>query len=230
MPLTDDAAIGRRSLGEEVAEKLRAAILNGQIRAREWIKEDEICERFKVSRTPVREALTILERDGLVASIPYKGRFVNDFSDDILWESYLMLASLEQIVMESVAAQLTREDFLRLDALVEKIDFFQNQMLYDELKTAHRQFHMFFIDRCKYARIADLIKRLYSSYPKRMPKFYRGDNPVDEYRLMLGFLRAGDEKAAGQVMKQHILDGGSMRLKMRDHAAGEERAAQSENG
>ena len=65
---------GLRNRGEYVYETLKAEILDLGLKPGQSISENEICTRFEVSRTPVREALRRLQEQGFVCSVPYSER------------------------------------------------------------------------------------------------------------------------------------------------------------
>ena len=69
-------------LREVVFNNLRDAILNGQLHPGERLLENQLAEKLGVSRTPVREALRMLEQENLVALVPRKGAQVLDLSAD----------------------------------------------------------------------------------------------------------------------------------------------------
>ena len=64
-------------LAQEVASDIKRAIVNGMIKPGEKINETQIARDMGISRSPVREALQMLKKEGVVVSIPYKGTFVN---------------------------------------------------------------------------------------------------------------------------------------------------------
>ena len=70
------APAARVSLGEVVAERLRQAILDDEVHPGQHLREDEISEMLEVSRGPVRVALLILQREGLVDLAPHRGATV----------------------------------------------------------------------------------------------------------------------------------------------------------
>ncbi len=77
--------IQRRTLHDEVVERMRDMIIEGQLAAGERINETEICVQLGVSRTPVREAVKTLASEGLIAAVRNKGAIVNHLgSDEIL--------------------------------------------------------------------------------------------------------------------------------------------------
>jgi len=67
----------RRMLSDGVYDQLKADIITGALKPGHCFSETELARRFHVSRTPIREACTLLEKEGLLQSIPYKGYLVS---------------------------------------------------------------------------------------------------------------------------------------------------------
>ena len=160
--MTDNSyIIPRKSLGEEVADRLREEIINGHYQEDDWIKEDAIVKRYQVSRTPVREALTILEKEGLVSSVPYKGKKVNKYSQTQIYEIYLIQSALEEVIVSSVCPDLKAEDFKQLELIVDQLEAYVDTQNAKESKKYHNEFHFYFIDRCKFQRIVEIVYKQY---------------------------------------------------------------------
>ena len=68
---------GQTTLHEEVAAKLRELIFDGVLEVESRIPEKALCERFGISRTPLREALKVLAREGLISLLPNRGARVS---------------------------------------------------------------------------------------------------------------------------------------------------------
>jgi DNA-binding GntR family transcriptional regulator len=86
---------GRKSGSSRVFETLRRSILEGEYGPNERLVEEQLAERLRVSRTPIRQALTMLEAEGLVEIEPNKGAAVRSFSVEDVWEIYDLRAVLE---------------------------------------------------------------------------------------------------------------------------------------
>ena len=99
----------KRSPAENVATaELRKAILSGSLSPGTRLRQEELAARLGVSRMPVRQALSVLEREGLVRTDPWRGAIVAPFDPDAIRDLYAFRAILER----SVAATLAqRGDF-----------------------------------------------------------------------------------------------------------------------
>lgn len=109
--------IARRPLAEELADRVRDMIVEGEIAPGERISEKLLCARFGVSRTPLREALKVLAREGLVALTPNRGAAATDLTLADLEEAFPIMAALEALTGELAAANATAEDRAELAQL-----------------------------------------------------------------------------------------------------------------
>jgi len=204
----------KKTLGEELAGSIRDAILNGGILQNSWIKEDEISKQFGVSRTPVREALTILENEGLISSISYKGKRVIGVTSEMIKENYLLMATLESLALELVFNELNDTDFEQLDNITKKLEISTHAELIDELTNYHREFHWFFIKKCKMPRLIEWLNQLYNMFPKSLMRPTRLQEPIEEYKEIIQALRKKRKEEAVRLMKQHILKGSEAAIRV----------------
>lgn len=108
------------SLREQVVEQVRTAIIEGRLRPHDHITEAILTEQLGVSRTPVREALILLEREGLVVFAPNRGAFVRAFTADDVKDIFTMRTALENLAAECNIDRLGESDFKRLEGLIEQ--------------------------------------------------------------------------------------------------------------
>ena len=104
------------SLADEIALCLQRDILDGRIALGERLAQDELCARFEVSRTPIREALTKLQSSGLVSLRPNRGAIVRTPPRREVQEVYELRAELEGFAAERAAARIDAVGLRRLRA------------------------------------------------------------------------------------------------------------------
>jgi DNA-binding GntR family transcriptional regulator len=97
---------GRRVLADWVTESLRLAILQGHFEPGEKLDQDLIAEEFEVSRTPVREALRILESEGFIEVRPHRGAFIAQVSQQDVHEIYEVRKLLEAEIVRQATPLL----------------------------------------------------------------------------------------------------------------------------
>jgi DNA-binding GntR family transcriptional regulator len=99
---------------DELALALEEAIVSGEIAPGTILRQEQLSERYEVSRTPVREALRRLAALGLVSFVPNRGVRVRTLSRDELREAFLVRAELESLATALATPRMRREDVERL--------------------------------------------------------------------------------------------------------------------
>ena len=112
-----------KNRGEQVFETLKREILDLKLEPGRMISENEICERFGVSRTPVRDALRLLQEQGFVETVPYRGTYVTLLSLDNIKQMIYMRVAVETMVLR---------DFLKV----------QNPMTLEEIRHANASLYL----------------------------------------------------------------------------------------
>ena len=102
-----------RNREEMVYESLKQDILDLELKPGQLLKETELCQRFGVSRTPVRDALRMLQEQGFVLTVPYKGIYVTLLSLSNIKQMIYMRVAVETMVLRDfmkVATPMVMED------------------------------------------------------------------------------------------------------------------------
>jgi DNA-binding GntR family transcriptional regulator len=110
-----------RGLGVDIAERLRAAILDGYFGPGERLPEEQLARSMGVSRGPVREALVKLEREGLILIRRNRGAFVAQLSSEDLDEVYTLRAAIERLAVERFMARARDVDIDELQHVVDRL-------------------------------------------------------------------------------------------------------------
>jgi DNA-binding GntR family transcriptional regulator len=108
------------TLREQVFEEIQRAILEKRLKPGDHIREHELTQLLQVSRTPVREALVLLERDGLVYISPNRGCFVRKFNEHDILEIFELRTALENLAAHLIVDRLQEADFLYLEELIQQ--------------------------------------------------------------------------------------------------------------
>lgn len=110
-----------RSLADDVADRLREAIVSGRFGPGERLREETLAKSIGVSRGPVREALARLEREGLIVIRRNRGAIVARLSDEDLEEVYSLRVAVEVLAVRRVAERIDAAGLGRLQAIVDRI-------------------------------------------------------------------------------------------------------------
>ncbi len=117
--LGDFAPANRRSLADDVTDRLRTAIVRGSFGPEQHLSEVALAEKFGVSRGPIREAFVELEREGLVKIERHRGARVTRLSQADIDEIYELRTALERLAMERAVRYATDDDFAAMDEVIE---------------------------------------------------------------------------------------------------------------
>ena len=201
-------ALARQSLGNQVADVLRAQILLGQLKPGDVIPERETSAALGVSRTPLREALLVLEAEGLIEMSPSKSPVVANPSLLELTEMLLVQSALEALAGEIACSKATQSDIEAIEEIHNKmvataedadpITFFQIDMSFHEAVVAasknealiktHNRFHV----------------RLWRARFLTAGKVTTREVSVADHASIVKGLRARDEEKVSGSMRDHL--------------------------
>jgi DNA-binding GntR family transcriptional regulator len=109
--------IPRLALHDQVAMRLRTALVEGRVPPGAKLNERALCERLRVSRTPLREAIKLLAAEGLVELMPNRGAVAVKLSESDVLNTFEVLAGLEGISGEFAARRITEDELAEVRAL-----------------------------------------------------------------------------------------------------------------
>jgi len=138
------------SLREQVVDQIRTAIIEGRLKPNDHIVEASLTQHLGVSRTPVREALILLERDGLVVSYPHRGSFVRNFTVQDVRDIFTMRTNLENFAGELIIDVLTEADYAHLQGLIDqqRVAITAGDDRY--IRSIDMSFHQYIVDRSEH--------------------------------------------------------------------------------
>ena len=147
-------------LRQEVVDIIRDAIWHGMLKPGERLNEQRLSRELGVSRPPLREAIRVLEQEGLVESQPRRGTFVCTLAGDDIMEIYTLRCALEGLAAETVAA---RGDEQALGALERQIELEEEPGLeLASLITRDLEFHRLLVYSSGNRRLAQMWDQLAS--------------------------------------------------------------------
>lgn len=190
-----------------VAAYLREAILGGDLRPGMRIRQEEIAERLGASRLPVREALRMLEAEGLIESEPHKGARVPRLTQHEVEVIYRMRERLEPLALVESLPRLDAADHDRLEEVQRRIE--ENDDL-EKFLDLDREFHMLTYSGCEIEPLNQNVTRLWNStqHYRRAYVALGGRNRMwvvnSEHRLILDAVVRRDALDAERYLAGHI--------------------------
>ena len=126
---------------ERAIRLLREAILRGDYKPGQRLPQKELTKKLGMSPTPIREALRILEAQGLLERVPYKGAYVAEASPDESEEISVIRSALEGLATRLAVPNLTGEDIADLESLMEEMEEAWQQMSLGRVRRINYRFH-----------------------------------------------------------------------------------------
>lgn len=208
--LMDAEPIARRSLHDQVVTRLRDAIVEGRLGPSERLNERVLCARYGISRTPLREALKVLAQEGLVALLPHRGAVVTPLTATELDETLEVMAPLETLAGELVAARIGSAGIAEIRALHHEMCAFHARgdlpAYFRANQAIHRQLVEHTGNRILAATYANLNARIrrFRYLANLSPE--RWDEAVAEHEQILAALGARDGARLGRLLRQHLIN------------------------
>jgi DNA-binding GntR family transcriptional regulator len=195
-----------RPLRDQVHERLRTAILSGQMAPGTPVIEAEIAASLGASRTPVREALRRLESEGLLEPRGLRGTVVREIRADEVQCIYEIREALETLAARRASRRMSESDAVDMDRLLVRLEAAIDDV--SEFERIGAEFSDRIIDLADGQRLhrmlsdlrADIVawRMLSLSRPERRPEIIR------ENRAILEALRGKDEEAVAAAVAIHI--------------------------
>jgi len=200
------------SLAERAYVDLREEIIGVRLAPGTLLREDELMQRLGVGRTPVREAVQRLQRDGFVTVIPRRGTLVSEISITDLAAIYEVRKKLESWASRLAAERATPEDHGEARALMDSLAALTAHDDYQTLLTVDRRIHRFVYRTTKNPFLAETLDQyqnlslriLHVAMKRYPPLTPRLDDVVAEQRTVLDAVCRGDGDTAERVAIEHI--------------------------
>jgi DNA-binding GntR family transcriptional regulator len=206
---TDEEALPRVVLGDQVKEFVIEAIMSGEFKPGDRVVASSLARRLGVSQAPVREAIRDLVLLGFLENQPFKGTSVRSFSPKELYEVYTVRAALESLAARLAVARLSEEDIQDLrETLDEMIHAAQEQ---DEagMTRLDNEFHETILQISDNKLLYHLWQTLQFGYwtivTTRMSS-YDLEELARRHETLLEALRTRDPQKAMTAMQRHIED------------------------
>ncbi|MBX4265078.1 GntR family transcriptional regulator [Clostridium estertheticum] len=198
-----------RPIRDIVFEKLRMAIIGGDLEQGERLVETFIAENMGVSRTPVREALRKLEVEGLAENIPRKGTLVKGISKKDIIEIYEMREVLEGLEFRLACLNLST---LQITVLKEIIDKMEESVINNDMVwywSLHKEFHEIILFACGNSRLINEMKQVYE-YLIRLRNFTlvmnkRVKEAMIEHKQIVEAFEKKDEVLSEKIGREHTV-------------------------
>jgi len=203
-------AIRRTTLHEEIAGHLRQMIFMGELEDSTRVPEKQLCDRFQISRTPLREALKVLASEGLITLLPNRGARVTKLTPADIDEVFPVMGALEAVAGEMAATHISEEGIAEIRALHYQMALHHTRHERLEYFDLNQKIHKCILE----AAGNPTLNQIYNSLSGRIRRARyianisqdRWDQAMREHEKILDCLTARDGKRLGELLKTHLLN------------------------
>ena len=197
-----------KPLREMVYEELKMEILTGEIVPGTRMMEVDLAEEMGVSRTPVREAIRKLEKEGLVTIEPRRGAYASMISTQDMVEILEVRQDLEGLAAFFAATRMDQEEMEKLRELSEKYNQAVREGSMKDMIRHDTAFHRMIVDSCNNKILVNMVEQLQELVLRFRYIYYdnfrRADNMPAEHQEIIDAIASGDEARARQAADVHI--------------------------
>jgi DNA-binding GntR family transcriptional regulator len=198
------------SAADQVASALRLAILNGEFEPGQAVPQEEIATRFGVSRIPVRDAMNLLQAEGLLHIVPSKGSFVANPTPDEIRETYEIRVLLELEALRLAFRHHNTQSLARAERWLRE---FELETEPAQLGEIDREFHAALYAPAKQGKLCELINSLRTltnrGYYLQMSAPTHLKKCQVAHREIFENCKKRNLRAAKDSLRRHLLSAGS---------------------
>jgi DNA-binding GntR family transcriptional regulator len=214
----------RKTVAEAAAEELRMRILSGALQAGAQLRQEVLAAELGVSRIPLREALRLLEGEGLVTIVPHRGAVVSVLSPDEIGELFDLRVLVEPDLIRRAVPHMTPDDLREAEATLAGYKAALEHRDVGAWGRLNTRFHLALYRPARRPRSFALAQTLLDQadrYTRMQLLLTEGQlRAQQEHEALLAACRAGEIDQAGWLMEQHIRDAGGTLIEfMRRQAA-----------
>lgn len=197
-------------LREVVFKTLRNAIIRGEMKPGERLMEEKLAKSLEVSRTPVREAIRMLELEGLVVMLPRKGAEVARITVEDLQEALEVRMAVEDLAVRLASLRIDEEGKAKLQKAAEAFDAALEKKDVVKIVEKDERFHDVIFEATKNRRLVSLAHSLREQVYRYRYEYVKDFNSHDklsrEHARIMEAILEGDVVKAQQAMRGHIYD------------------------
>lgn len=206
---SENKKIGYRSIADCVVDYFKNKIRKGELRPGDKINEKELCRDLGISRTPIREALIQLEKEGFVEIFPRREIRVRKLSLEEVRDIYRVIGTLEAEAAEIVIDKLKDDDILKMEELYQKMVKAIEENDVGKYIDCNCEIHNIHVSLYENKILSDIISNLKMKleFPTRsimnIPSPEWTKELLKDHLDLIQFFKKREKTKARKLMKQH---------------------------
>ncbi len=189
-------------------QKLRQAILRGELLPGQRLMEIQLAEQLGVSRTPVREAIRMLEQDGLAVMIPRRGAIVSRISGKNLRDVLEVRRALEELAVVLSCARMTEENYREMKEANQRFAALLDSDDVTAMAEADEAFHDMIYQASDNTRLLQLElqmrEQMYRFRVEHLKEKTKREHLVEDHNRIIKALEERDVDKAREAIREHI--------------------------
>lgn len=209
----------KQTYSEQVADYIRDLILSGELAPGSAVEEAVIAKKLSISRAPVREAMYVLIREGLIDARPQKRKYVKELTSKQIKNSYFAGGVLEAASVANALDKYTARDIAELERIVgDMAEIVRKGGSISDQVPLDTEFHDILFSRIDNNLVVELCKRSCQGISKFLlyrhwVKIYTPQEVVQRHTLIIEALKTKNPDTVEQVLREHYLSSGERMAK-----------------
>lgn len=202
--------IARNSLYDDVTRSLRAMIIDGELQPGKKIVEQTLCEKFGVSRTPLREALKVLAAEGLLNLLPRRGAVVAQITAAEIEELFPVMGALEALAGKLALGKITEGNVAKLRGLHERMVASYRRNNVRRYLELNREIHETIFEIADNGTLTLMYRQLLAKthlarFIARKTK-QQWERAIDDHNQIMDALERRDAETLAHVLYAHLVE------------------------
>lgn len=197
-----------KSMREKVYDTLKQMIIDGVIKPGERIIETEYSNKFQISRTPIREAIRMLELEGLVESQTTGGVIVKTLTREEISEIYKIRIALESLIIEEIIKKINNQDIKKLEKVLKNTKKAFEVKDIEKVFSLFTEFNQILYDIASLPKVTGMINNI-NLYLKRFRKLSidnpsRKEEAFEDHVQILEAIKNKELSTAISINRMHL--------------------------
>ena len=198
-----------RTKQEFVYRTLRDAIMKCELPPRQRLIIEDLARELHVSAIPVREALKLLQSEGLVTNVPHTGSMVSAIARDSITEVFGLMEGLEFVATRKAAERMTSEEAAGLEVTVREMDDALRDGHHEEWADLNSKFHLGISRLSGMPLLHEMMERVMAHWDRLRRCYFEGvlanrmEQAQEEHRALLRVMKTMDLPELERMVKQH---------------------------
>ncbi|MEH2943525.1 GntR family transcriptional regulator [Lachnospiraceae bacterium KK002] len=197
-------------LRDVVFQTLREAILKGELKPGERLMELQLASRLGVSRTPIREAIRMLELEGLAVTMPRKGAEVARMTEKDMEDVLQIRKALDELAVGLACDNMTEESLEQLRAALKNFEESTRSRDVKKIAQADVEFHDTIYQAADNPKLVNMLNNLREQMYRYRVEYLKNDavypRLIEEHKKIYEGLRRKDKETVVEIVSYHVMN------------------------